>query len=238
MTDKVKRKLGYLPCYVGDRIQPFEPLFPGGSVNILDKGFDGVSAIVLWGGEDIHPSYYGAKAHHSNDKFGSKPSFRDINEWKAMIYAKANNIPIIGVCRGAQFLCAFVGGRLIQDCSNHNNGQHDVLCKTPDGEVYHKVTSHHHQMMYPFDVQHEMLAWCDKPLSTRYEVGPDGPLIGISGMQGKVEPEVVYFPQVNGFAIQGHPEWMSGGSPFVEWCLENISKYCFQEKFVPEEAVF
>lgn len=226
MSQKTKRKLGYLDCYVGKNIYPFDEIFDKG-VDVIKEGFDGVSAILLWGGTDIHPSFYGESAHPSSQVANqTKPSQRDVNEWKAMVYAKAHGIPIIGVCRGAQFLCAFAGGRLIQNVSGHNCGHHPVICS--DGEKY-STTSAHHQMMYPFNVEHEMLAWSDTPKSSYYDASPKAPMFD---MKDKVEPEVVYFPQVRGFAIQGHPEWMQVESPFVKWCMENIQKHCFDEAVV------
>lgn len=233
MSQKTKRKLGYLDCYVGSNITPFNQLFDEG-VDVLKKGFDDVAAILLWGGTDIHPSFYGETAHPSSQVANQKsPSARDRNEWKAMVYAKAHGIPIIGVCRGAQFLCAFAGGKLIQNVSGHNYGHHKVLCKMDDGEIFMSTTSAHHQMMYPFGVEHEMLAWVDegenKGLSAYYDASSSKESFD---MTGKVEPEVVYFPQVRGFAIQGHPEWMQEDSLFVKWCMENIQKYCFEKELV------
>lgn len=225
MSKKANKKLGYLPCYVGASISPFHSLFPGGAVNVLKEGFDSVSAILLWGGEDIHPLYYGEKPHHSSDKHNvAQPSPRDVQEWKAMVYAKAHQIPIIGVCRGAQFLCAFAGGKVIQDVSGHNRGTHPVTCVVRDEVVVeYKTASAHHQMMYPFDVPHEMLAWSG--LRSDYYDG-ETPY----DMAGKVDPEVVYFPNVRGLAIQGHPEWMSEDDLFVKWCLDKIEDYCFKRE--------
>lgn len=225
MIQKTKR-LGYLDCYVGSNIAPFNQIFDEG-VDILKKGFEGVDAILLWGGTDIHPSFYGETAHPSSQVANqTKPSQRDIQEWKAMVYARANRIPIIGVCRGAQFLCAFAGGKLIQNVSGHAGGHHMVMCS--DG-IKRSITSAHHQMMYPFKVDHEMLAWVEAPLSRYYDASSTQLVFDMSN---KVEPEVVYFPQVRGFAIQGHPEWMQEDSPFVTWCLENIQNYCFEKELV------
>lgn len=226
MSVKRNKQLGYLSSYVGEAVEPFDQIFTGRTINILRDGFEGVDAIVLWGGTDIHPSFYNEKAHKNNQVASMpNPSTRDLNEWKAMVYAKAHGIPIIGVCRGAQFLCAFAGGRLIQHVGSHGSGTHDVTCKTNDKEEVMRVTTCHHQMMYPFDVPHEMLAYSE-PLSSMYEVGPGAPPVD---MAGKVEPEVVYFPYVRGFAVQGHPEWMHGESPFVSWMNASITEKFFEQ---------
>ena len=220
-----KRKLGYLPCYQTG-IFPFQSLFPGGGVDVLKHGMDGCDAILLWGGTDIHPSYYGEVAHLSSQVYGSIiPSRRDQDEYRAMVYARANNIPIIGVCRGAQFLCAFAGGRLIQDVNGHGSGSHTVTCIDGDKVVEHETTSCHHQMMFPYDIDHTMLAWSSEKRSTKYLSGPRAAPID---MEMRLEPEVVHFPGVNGFAIQGHPEWMTESDGFVKWCLKTIEEVCFE----------
>lgn len=219
-----KRKLGYLSCYQSG-IEPFQSLFPGGGVNVLKDGMDSCSAILLWGGTDIHPSYYQEKAHYSSQVYGAKtPSKRDQDEWRAMVYAKANNIPIIGVCRGAQFLCVFAGGRLIQDVSGHGSGSHLVSCLVNGEVAKYETTSCHHQMMYPYNVDHVLLAASSTKKSVCYSSGPGAELVD---MTDRAEPEVVYFPSINGFAIQGHPEWMNESDAFVQWCLSSIEEHCF-----------
>lgn len=214
--------LGYSPWGTGGgKIHPFDCVFDKGQ-DILKSGLEGIDALVLWGGEDIHPSYYNEPPHKHNQA-GFAPSNRDRMEWKAMLYCKMHNIPIIGVCRGAQFLCAFAGGRLVQHSTGHNCGHHNII--TVDGEEMN-VTSAHHQMMYPWDVEHELLAWSSTKRSDKYE---DGENKAIPEARNYPEPEVVYFPKVRGLGVQGHPEWMSERSRFVEWFNELIIDKLFQE---------
>lgn len=220
---KSKTYLGYMPDGTGTGF-PFDSLFDGVK-NVLTEGWEGVTALVLWGGTDIHPSYYGEPAHQFNQVYGQKsPSRRDVNEWKAMIYAKFNSIPIIGVCRGGQLLNVFAGARLIQHVFGHTSGNHLVTCTSGESLL---TTSCHHQMMYPFDVEHEMLAFSETSHSGAYQAGPGCPAYD---MKDKVEPEVVFFPAVRGLAIQGHPEWMSKDSPFVHWCLKEVNSRLFNGK--------
>lgn len=208
-------KLGYMPDGTGAGY-PFEELFTE-TVNVMDHGFDDIAALLLWGGEDISTIYYDEPPHIQTQNKGL-PSPRDVHEWTAMKYAYHNRIPIIGVCRGAQFLCVFAGGKLIQHVVGHH-GDHAV--NTEDGRSM-ITSSCHHQMMYPFDVNHEMLAWSSKNLSNIYE---DGEGNEIPKMKARVEPEVVYFPKVRGLAIQGHPEWMKSNSEFVKYCRELVTQY-------------
>ena len=208
-SQNVKLTLGYCPIGNGDTIAPFDRVFA--YKKDISKSISGVDAVVFWGGTDIHPSLYKEKLHPKNQAYGDRPSHRDVFEWKAMQYCKANKIPMIGVCRGAQLMTAFVGGRLIQHVTGHVGGKgRHVVCTKDDN--FFDVTSCHHQMMYPFDVPHEMLAWSNVHLSDQYETAD-----GLVDMKGKVEPEIVYYPEVNGLAIQGHPEWAIQ-STFADYC--------------------
>ena len=122
---------------------------------------------------------------------------------------------MIGVCRGAQLMTAFAGGRLIQHVTGHH-APHGMV--TSDGEVL-STTSCHHQMMYPWEVEHELLAWS---VENRSNVYLDGGNKIIKEMADFREPEVVFYPQLDGVAIQGHPEW-SVGSTFAEYCNSLIT---------------
>ena len=216
--------LGYMPQGTG-QVFPFNAVFDHGQ-DIMKQGFDGVDALVLWGGTDIHPSYYKEKAHPLNQKYGMGPSSRDENEWKAMKYAKANNMPIIGVCRGAQFLCAFSGGRLVQHTTGHHTNHNVMFSDSTDIMV---TSSCHHQMMYPWvkGVDYQLLAWSSTNLSSCYEDEYAAP---IHEMVAHVEPEVIYFPKTRGLAIQGHPEWMEQADPFVKYCNEKIEALLLNAK--------
>ena len=138
-----------------------------------------------------------------------------------MNYCKINKIPIIGVCRGAQMLCAAAGGWLIQHMSGHVHGSHPMI--TSDGVVM-QTTSAHHQLMYPFDVNHTVLAQTTHHLSHTYLDGMDNEV----NMAGKPEIEVCWFPDIKGLAIQGHPEWVADESDFAKYCNDLIREYVLE----------
>lgn len=226
-----KLVLGYIGMGrdAGEDITPFDKLFTH-KMNLMGDGaFKKVQAVVVWGGTDIHPSIYKQKPHpHNQVKKATEPSPRDKIEWHIMREALKNKVMIIGVCRGAQMLCALAGGSLYQDVSGHNSG-HQL--QTYDGEIFY-AQAMHHQMMNLDDTENEVLAWPyvepkgqeKKPqnrLSNFYEraqIGVDDP--GKHLLTG-VEPEIVWFPEVKGFGIQAHPEWQPN-SAFVDWTLKEI----------------
>lgn len=216
-TPAKKLTLGYCPIGNGSSIAPFDQLF-GNKVDVSSENLGSVDAVVFWGGTDIHPSLYNQKAHPQSQVFGlsSLPS-RDSFEWKMMLWCKMNEVPMIGVCRGAQLMCAFAGGHLIQHVNGHHDN-HDML--TSDGATM-KTTSCHHQMMYPYDVEHELLAWSAPARSQFYQGETATP---IKGMSDKREPEVVFFPTIQGLAIQGHPEWAHPQSAYNVYLLKLIEE--------------
>jgi anthranilate/para-aminobenzoate synthase component II len=207
--------LGFSPFGNGDDIEPFDRCFSSAK-NIME-GIKGVDAVVLWGGADIPASFYGKKPHWSSQARHG-PSKRDEIEWKAIQYCKMKGIPIIGICRGAQMLCAANGGTLIQDVSNHTS-HHEIVTK--DGEIL-MTNSLHHQMMNPANTEHELIAWSKKNISARYEGETPNDKIKM-----EKEPEIVYFPNLRGLAIQGHPEFFGAPKPFVEYCVDLVTKYLF-----------
>jgi hypothetical protein len=182
-------------------------------------------ALVIWGGADISPSIYGQL---SNCYTGpDKPTPKDQLEMELAYEAMDKGIPIIGICRGAQLMCALAGGKLIQHVTNHAGGYHDIVTK--DGRTF-SCPSVHHQMMWPWDVEHEFIAWTPKPRSTKYlgEPLPDdkeaiGQFLELPGP----EPEIVWFPKVKSICIQSHPEFVPNVKhPFVQYSLELVKHYC------------
>lgn len=176
------------------------------------------SALVIWGGSDINPAYYNHPTHSTTYPGGA----RDRVEWTLMQRAIEMGIPIIGVCRGAQMLCAAAGGYLIQDVNGHA-GHHEVV--TYDNETF-RVNSIHHQMMVPDDVEHTLIGWASPNRSFK----KDEPYYGykddrlFNPPQGWREPEFVYFPKVNGYAIQWHPEMMPSEAPATQYVLNFIKR--------------
>lgn len=219
MKTKPKRTVGYSPWgWKRGDIEPFQSLFS--HKKSIEEGFEGIDCLLLWGGDDIHPSWYREKAHPLNEAQGTEPSFRDLFEWKAMLYCKAHNIPMIGICRGAQFICAFAGGSLGQDVNGHHN-EHSI--RTRDGKVLIS-TSVHHQMMNPYNVPHDLIAWAYPARSDRYD---NGDMKRIQELEDNHEPEIVFFPQIRGLAIQGHPEYSYATPEFKEYCVELAELYLF-----------
>jgi putative glutamine amidotransferase len=68
--------------------------------------------IILSGGEDVDPQFYGQDPHIH---LGPTLPDRDLVEVEIVKYAIRKNIPILAICRGVQILNVALGGTLIQD---------------------------------------------------------------------------------------------------------------------------
>lgn len=205
--------------YSRSKMYPFDNIFDAYK-DPTEYGLDGCDALLLWGGTDIHSSFYKQKRHPLNQQSHNEPMERDIVEWHLMREAYDKKIPIIGICRGAQFLCVFAGGSLYQHVYGHSSA-HEIT--TYDNEKIN-APADHHQMMDLDGVEHELLAWSSKSRSDVYEKEEKG-----RSMPGKHlelgEPEVVYFPKVKGLAIQPHPEWSNASDhPFNLWIMKEIAR--------------
>jgi len=206
----------YSGGYPFDQLPFEETITTSDPRDLTEKG-----ALVIWGGADISPSIYGKRVSKRTHA-GQQLSKRDIVEVDLAKQAIAIGMPIIGVCRGAQLLCGLAGGHLIQHVNNHG-GTHTVV--TNDGQEF-VTNSIHHQMMYPFDVKHEIRAFMRNALSDVYvDVDDNGKDIHV---QVPVEPEYVYFPTVKGYAVQWHPEGMSIYSEANQYLLSDLRKELFQ----------
>lgn len=192
---------------------PFESLADRvATANYPDDLKDTNSALVVWGGADIHPDLYG----HPQDRTTYPGGARDWHESALMDKAIASGIPIIGVCRGAQMLCAKAGGFLIQDVDNHVGG-HSVITK--EGTSF-RVNSLHHQMMAGFEnLPHELFAVSEKNLGSyyTYKNGEKFP-----PPENWKEPEAIYFTEIKGMAIQWHPEMMGEDTEANQWLLTHL----------------
>lgn len=173
------------------------------------------SILILWGGEDISPSLYKEKPNkytHAKEELSNRDKF----EFALAQEAIKRDIPIIGICRGAQLMCALSGGSLIQHVDGHNTGKHFI--ETKDNKSI-MVSSLHHQMMNPFKIPHELIAKSRINLSSFY-IGEEEQLHNIP-----CEPEIVYFPETKCLAIQGHPEYMQEDTVFVNYCNQLVTEY-------------
>jgi gamma-glutamyl-gamma-aminobutyrate hydrolase PuuD len=199
---------------------PFMDLFKDQVILNLGRSLDGLKltsndVVLFGGGADISPSLYGQKKNRHTGAT-DQPSARDTQEKIIFGLAVEAKAKMLGICRGAQLVCALSGGSLVQHVNNHSGPDHDMTTK--EGTVIN-VCSVHHQMMNPFKVKHELIAWASRKLSNVYLIEND------KDIEVDVEPEVVYFPETRALGIQYHPEFMGMKDEAVIYARALVSQY-------------
>jgi putative glutamine amidotransferase len=125
------------------------------------EALDLIDGLMLAGGADIDPSFYGQSAH--SETVGSVPE-RDVFEIAMVRGAIERDLPVLGICRGMQLINVALGGSLHQHLpESHGHGEHrrvlgsfdgadhyvelreGTLAARVAGESHHATKSHHHQ---------------------------------------------------------------------------------------------
>ncbi len=93
--------------------------------------------ILFTGGHDVSPNVYGAAA---TDKCGVPCDSRDFMEGFILKLCMSEDKPLLGICRGIQFVNAYLGGTLYQDLPTEYDSQVEHHMKPPYDRAVHKVT--------------------------------------------------------------------------------------------------
>jgi len=192
-------------------------------VDILKDPTQSIDLILFTGGADVSPSYYGEEV----GEFTQVNIPRDRKDFTT--FEKFQNVPKLGICRGAQFLTVANGAKLIQDVKNHAIGKtHSMNITVEKWDMYdykYEITSTHHQMMNPFCLNKEafqLIAFSTCFLSPSYLNGLNSE---IKLKDDFLEPEIVFYKKSKSLAIQGHPEMRSCPLDTKELCLDLIEEY-------------
>jgi putative glutamine amidotransferase len=79
--------------------------------DIAERVLDGLDGLLITGGKDVDPAAYGQQPHSSTDQPGLQ---RDAWEFALLDAALKRDLPVLGICRGAQVLNVALGGTLHQ----------------------------------------------------------------------------------------------------------------------------
>lgn len=171
-----------------------------------DAGFKGARSvedaniICFTGGEDVDPEMYGEKPLPGTNYNTARDAF------EAGIYGEclALKKPMIGICRGSQFLNVMNGGKLWQDINKHATMRGHDITDMKTGETRFNMTSTHHQQMIPAN-DAEILALAE--ISTHKHRQDER----IEREKPELDDvEVVYYPSTLSLCFQPHPEFHHG----------------------------
>lgn len=179
--------------------QGYESPFVGwGDVDFI-PAYNPQDVIVFTGGADVSPYLY----NQEREPFTQCNPQRDELESSVFNECVRQSIPMVGICRGSQFLNVMNGGSLIQHQREHAGHDHDM--HTLHDRFY--VTSTHHQMAIIPD-HADLIGWA-------HERGDDP------------EPEVWWFEDTKSLCVQYHPEYMSTRSEGWQFFQMLLARYIF-----------
>lgn len=169
--------------------------------------------LVFPGGADIHPLLYGERAIPGTSCNVNR-DLKEVNLFKSML----NDIPKIGICRGAQLVNTLSGGSMWQNVDGHT--QTHALEDSMTGEIL-ETTSTHHQMMIPGD-DGVILATAAESSFKECEEAGSVVRTTIKHTPRPRDIEVMYYETTNSLCFQGHPEYDS--SECLEYFLHLVRK--------------
>ena len=147
-----------------------------------------LDGLLLTGGEDVTPSYYG---HEPHPRLGAVNERRDAFELALFHKASERGLPIFGVCRGMQMINVAMGGTLVQDIPSekpsdiaHHPGDMTVIAHDIDlqpesrsarvmGMTHVAVNSSHHQCILDVAPGLKVTAWSSDGIPEMLEGYPD-----------------------------------------------------------------
>lgn len=175
------------------------------------------SFVIFTGGSDVSPELYNSTDPHSTVHSDFD---RDLRELTMYQIAFENKLPMIGICRGAQFLCVQAGGKLVQHMSHPN--KHNIV--DVEGNIIEVTSSHHQMQLPPSDAS--ILGFC--------QLANTGYISAKETVHLTLDVENVYYPKENALGIQSHPEWQSKEQAkyFVQLVEDFLEKKNYFEKGV------
>jgi len=189
--------------------------------------------VVFPGGADVNPAVYGESKAHPLTQIDHALDKHQIDEFNL---AKSMGKRMVGICRGAQLLCALAGGKLIQH-QLRGASYHPVY--TYDGKII-EVSSDHHQAMYPWHMKtgdFKVLGWSFGQSVCHVDGDFKEMVIGETPLN--MEVEIAFFPDIKALCIQAHPEWQypSKGTSFsdreaIDYYLSIFEKFMDGENFI------
>lgn len=188
--------------------------------HIVISELEQADLVCFTGGADVSPHLYGERKHPTTAPYYA----RDVIEKECFLKCVEEDIPMVGICRGGQFLNVMNGGKMYQHVDNH--GRMHQVYDNFTGEVI-KVTSTHHQMMRPAE-NGIIIAEASESTYKEHmdEIHGKDSVVRIT--DDNVDVEVVYYPHTRCLCFQPHPEFF-GYNELAKYFHSLIHRYITSE---------
>ena len=162
---------------------------------------EGLDGILLTGGQDVSPTFYGEEPL---PQCGETCPRRDGMEQVLLELALAQDKPVLGICRGIQFLNAARGGTLYQDLPTQRPSALSHAMTPPYDRAAHKVE------LVPGSPLEELLGCRTLEVNSYHHQGVKDLAPGLAVMARATDglTEGVWMPEKRFvWAVQWHPEF-------------------------------
>jgi carbamoylphosphate synthase small subunit len=172
----------------------YEQMFK--KLGFVSVEYETADLVCFTGGEDVTPSFYGDAKHPWT---GNNPA-RD--EQEAIIFNRCilRGTPMVGICRGGQFLNVMSGGRMYQHVDAHTRS-HMITDSRTGREVF--VSSTHHQMFMPSS-EALLVAYSTLGGGREWYDGYGGL---VQRDVSNTDYEVLFYANTKALCFQSHPEF-------------------------------
>jgi putative glutamine amidotransferase len=224
-TDRRPPRLGQNGTYINALIRagaaPF--LIPHLTDRVLLRSlYDLLDGLLLPGGEDVDPAFYGETRH---EKCGTISLERDETELALARWAMEEGKPLLAICRGIQVLNVALGGSLYQDIQAQVPGadRHDWYPGHPRDRQSHTL------QIVPQTRLAQLSGTTSLPVNSLHhqsikEAAP-GLVVVAHAEDGIVEAvEVPDHPFALG--VQWHPEELAGGAVRAQRLFDAFVESC------------
>ena len=187
---------------------------------ILKQLLDTVDGILMTGGHDVSPDIYGEEKLDDSVVCNED---RDSMEKELIGQALEKDIPILGICRGIQFLNAFLGGTLYQDLGKQHPSETEHHQKPPYDVPIHEAKIMQDSGLYR--LLHEDVISVN---SYHHQAVKDvAECLKVMAVSGDGLVEAVELPQKRFvWAVQWHPEFSYKNDKSSKLIFREFVKHC------------
>jgi len=163
---------------------------------LLEEIVERIDGLILSGGSDVYPPSFGEEIHPTVDSYDLE---RDEYEFSLLNLAYDRQMPVLGICRGAQLMNVAFGGTLIQDIPsqvpestvNHNQEEAREIAthsiRITPGSLFHQivqteqmmVNTFHHQAVKAIAPGFEAVAFAEDGVIEAIESTEEKSLLGV-----------------------------------------------------------
>lgn len=198
---------------------------PVADTGVMVNTLNAIDGLVLTGGGDHNPLWSGCEP---SPRLHSINAVRDLPELLVTRLAANRQMPILGICRGAQTIALALGGKVCQDI-DETPGMIKHSQDADRSEPTHTVN------VSPGSMLHGIYGSASIFVNSFHHqaVSDTGTELRVTATATDGTPEAIESARHKAIiGVQWHPEWLAGdGLPLFEWLVAEASLF-LEAKFV------